>query len=209
MTKQQLREAIRKIIKRELNESLTEKEKDEFDHIEDILRHKAKTKSAISPAIMKKYNDLKDKKKMSETKTYPVAGEKGYVKVSDLKKGDILGGSGLEVVSKSAGAKTESGKIEVTVKDPKTGKELTKTWSKSTTVRVKDKTNENAPAPSKPTEKPGPSIAPGKPGEKEGPRRPLVPKPVTTPIKNRTKRSATMEEANMVAQIVKRFKSKK
>jgi len=100
MTKQQLREAIRKVIQQELDEA----------------------------------------------KTYPVAGEKGYVKVSDLKKGDILGGSGLEVVSKSAGAKTPSGKVEVTVKDPKTGKELTKTWSKSTTVRVKDKMNE-APYP--------------------------------------------------------------
>lgn len=78
-------------------------------------------------------------------------------------------------------------------------------------VQLKDtmKMSENAPAPSKPTEKPGPAIAPGKPGEKERPRRELVPKPVTTPIKNRTKRSATMEEANMVAQIIKRFKSKK
>ena len=89
-----------------------------------------------------------DKKKLLETvrrviketiseKKYPVAGEKGYIKVSDLKKGDVLGGSGLEIVSMSTGAKTPSGKIEVTVKDPKTGKELTKLWNKSTTVRLK------------------------------------------------------------------------
>jgi len=41
------------------------------------------------------------------------------------------------------------------------------------------------------------------PGEKEGPRRPFT-KPNVRPNKK-----ATMEEANMVAQIIKRFKSKK
>lgn len=59
------------------------------------------------------------------------------ISVSSLKKGDILGGSGLEVVSISAGAKTPSGKIEVTVKDPKTGNEVTKVWNKATKVTVK------------------------------------------------------------------------
>ena len=64
------------------------------------------------------------------------------ISVSSLKKGDILGGSGLEVVSISAGAKTPSGKIEVTVKDPKTGNEVTKVWGKSTKVTVKKDLNE-------------------------------------------------------------------
>lgn len=131
MTKQELREAIRKIIKRELNESLTEKEKEEFDHIEDELRHKAKTKSAISKKMLDRYKELKAKKNISE----------------------------------------------------------------------------NAPAPSKPKEKPGPAIAPGKPGKKEGPRRPLG-NPNVKPAPKAIKK-ATMEEASMLAQIVKRFKSKK
>ena len=112
-----------------------------------------------------------DKKKLLETvrrviketiseKKYSVAGEKGYIKVSDLKKGDTLGGSGLEIVNMSTGATTPSGKIEVTVQDPKTGKQLTKVWGKSTTVRLKDKTDEAAtPAPSKPKEKPGPAVS--------------------------------------------------
>ena len=71
---------------------------------------------------------------------------------------------------------------------------------------IRQELSENAPAPSKPTEKPGPAIAPGKPGEKEGPRRPFT-KPNVRP--NPKAKKATMEEANMVAQIVKRFKSKK
>jgi len=165
MTKQQLRESIRRIINQELNET-----------------------------------------------TYPKAGEKGNIKVSQLKKGDILGGSGLEVISISAGAKTPSGKVEVTVKDPKTGKELTKTWGKTTIVKVKDKTNENAPAPSKPATAPGVKEPPSKtPGKKE-PRRPLGnphTKPDNIPAKAGTKTKATMKEAEMLKQVIKRFKSKK
>lgn len=137
--------------------------------------------------------------------TYPKAGEKGYVKVSSLKKGDILGGSNLEVISVSAGAKTPSGKIEVTVKDPKTGKEITKTWGKTTIVKVKDKTNENAPAPSKPATSPGVKEPPAKtPGKKE-PRRPLG----NPNVKPAPKAKATMKEAEMLKQVIKRFKSKK
>ena len=61
------------------------------------------------------------------------------------------------------------------------------------------KLSENAPSPSRPSTSPSPTIAPGKPTEKPGPRRPLVkPKP-----------KATMKEADMLAQIIKRFKSKK
>ena len=65
------------------------------------------------------------------------------ISVSSLKKGDILSGSGLEVVSISAGARTPSGKIEVTVKDPKTGNEVTKVWNKATKVTVKKDLNES------------------------------------------------------------------
>jgi hypothetical protein len=54
-----------------------------------------------------------------------------------LKKGDIIG-SGDEVVSVSAGAKTPSGKIEVTLKT-KDGKTKTSTWGKTTKVGVKAK----------------------------------------------------------------------
>jgi hypothetical protein len=64
------------------------------------------------------------------------------ISVSSLKKGDVLGGSGLEVINISAGARTPSGKIEVTVKDPKTGNEVTKVWNKATKVTVKKDLNE-------------------------------------------------------------------
>jgi len=144
-------------------------------------------------------------KKTIEEK-YPVAGEDGNVRVSQLKKGDILGATGLEVVSVSSGAKTPSGKLEVTVKNPKTGKEVTKLWGKSTVVKLKDKTEEAAaPAPSKPKETPGPAVAPGKPGEKPKPRRPLG----NPDVKPAPKAKANMKEAEMLAKIVKRFKAKK
>ena len=146
------------------------------------------------------------KETVEETKHYPKAGEKGYVYVKDLKKGDILGTTGLEIISLSSGAKTPSDKIEVTVKDPKTGKEITKIWGKKTTVKVKDKTDEaSAPAPSKPKETPGPAVAPGKPGEKPKPRRPLG----NPNVKPAPKAKANMKEAEMLAKIVKRFKAKK
>jgi hypothetical protein len=145
-------------------------------------------------------------KETIEEKKYPVAGEDGNVRVSQLKKGDVLGATGLEVVSVSSGAKTPSGKLEVTVKNPKTGKEVTKLWSKSTTVKLKDKTEEAAaPAPSKPKTSPGvkepPTKAPGKPK----PRRPLG----NPKVKPAPKAEATMNEADMLKQIVKRFKAKK
>ncbi len=63
--------------------------------------------------------------------------------------------------------------------------------------------NENAPAPSKPSTSPSPTVAPGKPGEKQKPRRPLG-NPNVKP-----KPKASMNEEEMLAKIVKRFKSKK
>jgi hypothetical protein len=63
--------------------------------------------------------------------------------------------------------------------------------------------NENAPAPSKPSTSPSPTVAPGKPGEKQKPRRPLG-NPNVKP-----KPKASVNEDEMLAKIVKRFKSKK
>jgi hypothetical protein len=54
-----------------------------------------------------------------------------------LKKGDIVG-SGDEVVSVSAGTKTPSGKVEVTLKT-KSGSTKVSTWGKTTKVGVKAK----------------------------------------------------------------------
>jgi hypothetical protein len=70
---------------------------------------------------------------------------------------------------------------------------------------IRRELNENAPAPSKPTEKPGPAVAPGKPAEKK-PRRPLG-NPNVQPGPKAKK--ATMKEAEMLKQVIKRFKSKK
>ena len=68
--------------------------------------------------------------------------------------------------------------------------------------------NENAPAPSKPKEKPGPAVAPGKPGEKQKPRRPLG-NPNVKPGPKAEAKKATMKEANDLIKIIKRFRSKK
>lgn len=62
---------------------------------------------------------------------------------------------------------------------------------------------ENAPAPSKPKEKPGPAIAPGKPStDKPKPRRPLG-NPEVKPAPK------AMNEEEVLKKIVSRFKSKK
>jgi hypothetical protein len=71
---------------------------------------------------------------------------------------------------------------------------------------IKAELDENQPAPSKPTEKPGPAVAPGKPGEKEGPRRPLG-NPNVRPAPKAIK--ATMKEAEMLKKVIQRFKAKK
>lgn len=74
-------------------------------------------------------------------------------------------------------------------------------------VQLKDtmKVSENAPAPSKPSPSTKPTVAPGKPGQKPGPRRPLG----NPNVKPAPKAKATMNEAEMLAKIIKRFKSKK
>ena len=72
---------------------------------------------------------------------------------------------------------------------------------------IKSELYENSPAPSKPRENPGPAVAPGKPDEKKGPRRPLG-NPNVKPAP-KAKHKATIDEAEMLKQIIKRFKSKK
>jgi hypothetical protein len=62
-----------------------------------------------------------------------------------------------------------------------------------------------ATAPSKPSTRPGPGVAPGKPKETPGPRRPLG----NPNVKPKPKAKATMKEAEMLKQVIKRFKSKK
>jgi hypothetical protein len=63
--------------------------------------------------------------------------------------------------------------------------------------------SENAPAPAKPTEKPGPAVAPGKPGEKKEPNRRKIGNPNVKPAPK------AMNEEEMLKKIVARFKSKK
>ena len=71
---------------------------------------------------------------------------------------------------------------------------------------IEEELNENSPAPAKPEEKPGTEVHPGKPGEKEKPRRGFEPKPGVQP---KPKAKANIKEAEMLAQIIKRFKAKK
>jgi len=66
---------------------------------------------------------------------------------------------------------------------------------------------ENAPAPSKPSEKPGPAVAPGKPGEKKDPKRRHIGNPNVKPAPKAIK--ASMKEAEMLKKVIQRFKAKK
>jgi hypothetical protein len=63
---------------------------------------------------------------------------KNSVPAYTLKKGDMIT-SGEEIVSVSAGAMTPSGKVEVTLKNPTTGKERTAVWGKHTKIGKKPK----------------------------------------------------------------------
>ena len=78
---------------------------------------------------------------------------------------------------------------------------------------IKKELEENQPAqaPSKPATTPGVKEKPATPDKKE-PRRPLGnphTKPDNIPAKAGTKTKATMKEAEMLKQVIKRFKSKK
>jgi len=80
-------------------------------------------------------NIIASRSTMQEAKSYKTSANSKEAQY--LKKGDIIG-SGDEVVSVSAGAKTPSGKVEVTLKT-KDGKTKTSTWGKTTKVEVKAK----------------------------------------------------------------------
>ena len=81
-------------------------------------------------------------------------------------------------------------------------------WDKINNLhRNATKMSENAPSPAKPSEKPGPAVMPGKPGEKQEPKRRPLGNPNVKPAPKATK--ATMKEAEMLKQVIKRFKSKK
>jgi hypothetical protein len=147
MTKQQLLEAIRRVIKQELAEE---------------------TKSTSNPNAGKWRIVTADKKEKPLT-------DKFYNSKEEAEK-----------AAKALGQTNAPGIKIIQLKD---------------TMKVF--TKENAPAPSKPKETPGPAVTPGKPGQKPGPRRPFE-KPNV-----KTKPKATMEEAAMLAKVVKRFKAKK
>jgi len=151
MTKQQLREAIRRIINQELNEEM-------------------KTKSVSNPNAGK-WRIVNEKTGNPMTKEFYNSKEEAMDAVRALGRTNA---AGIKIIQ---------------LKD---------------TMKVY--TKENAPAPSKPKEKPGPAIAPGKPGEKEGPRRPLG-NPDVKPAPKAIK--ATMKEAEMLKKVIQRFKAKK
>ncbi len=72
--------------------------------------------------------------------------------------------------------------------------------------------NAPAPAPTKPTEKPGPAVAPSKPDKKEPERRrrDLRPDKDKNPIPKQMPAKATgLKEDEILQKIVARFKSKK
>jgi hypothetical protein len=121
-----------------------------------------------------KKGDVKEEKEQNN--------ERMSVKVSELKKGDILAGSKLEVVSVSSGAKTPSGKSDVTVKNPKTDKTQTKLWGKHTKVgilRPTDKKEEVNEADMGLTVKSAPKSTPlfgGSPKKSSSPKKKSTPK---------------------------------
>ena len=82
---------------------------------------------------------------VSENKSYKTSSNSK--EAQHLKKGDIIG-SGDEVVSVSAGAKTPAGKVEVTLKT-KSGSTKTSTWGKTTKVGVKPVTEAKQPKATK------------------------------------------------------------
>jgi len=74
-------------------------------------------------------------------------------------------------------------------------------------IQLKDtiKMSENAPAPAKPATAPGVKEPPSKTPDKKEPRRPLG----NPNVKPAPKAKATMKEAEMLKQVIKRFKSRK
>ncbi len=92
-----------------------------------------------------------NKKKLSETIRKVIKEELNEnstkrVKVSNLKRGDVLSPTNLEVIDVSSGARTQPGKLDVTLRNNK-GKTITAIWGKNTEVSIKSSVEENYPQP--------------------------------------------------------------
>jgi hypothetical protein len=155
MTKQQLREAIRRIIRKELNEGMPSSAKRAFE--KDIV---------TDPDYIDLKNKIKDRF------------------FNYQKSGDFTGE--VPNVAKRDHYVDRFKDIESDFEDD-------------------DELSENAPA--KPTTKPGVKEPPAKTPDKKEPRRPLGNPNVKPQPKAKTK--ATVKEAEMLKQVIKRFKSKK
>jgi hypothetical protein len=153
MTKQQLREAIRRIINQELNEEM-------------------KTKSVSNPNAGK-WRIVNEKTGNPMTKEFYNSKEEAMDAVRALGRTNA---AGIKIIQ---------------LKD---------------TMKVFAKENKPAQAPSKPATTPGIKEKPATPDKKE-PRRPLG-NPNVKPAPKAEKK-ATMKEAEMLKQVIKRFKSKK
>jgi hypothetical protein len=114
---------------------LIEKIKKEPKAKKDAKKADKKDDKKEEPKEEKEADDSKKKSKELDEASYKTSANS--VEAQDLKKGDIIT-SGDEVVSVSAGAKTPSGKVEVTLKT-KDGKTKTSVWGKTTKVGVKAK----------------------------------------------------------------------
>jgi hypothetical protein len=184
MTKQQLREAIRRVIKQELlNEALflPPTQVAYFDGYDDAKKGK--------PADVNYYR--KDME-LDEEKTVanPNAGKWRIVGIESgtpLTKEFYKSKEEAQAAAKKLGQIKSSGIKYVQLKD---------------TMKV----HEAAPAPSKPATSPGTKEPPSKTPDKKEPRRPLG-NPNVRPAPKAKK--ATMKEAEMLKQVIKRFKSKK
>lgn len=100
---------------------------------EELVQFQEENYDLVSELIHDNQLYLQEKKESVEEASYKVS--KNSKQAQHLKKGDIIG-SGDEVVSVSAGAKTPAGKVEVTLKT-KNGSTKTSTWGKTTMIGVK------------------------------------------------------------------------
>ena len=201
MTKQQLREAIRKIIKQELNESAKINTTDKFD----IIKRNGERIKGVKFIDMRTYiingveknlndNDSVEKSTLNENKQY--------------QKGDI-------VIPNKGPHKGEKHKV-IHVNDDGTVNiqpiSSKKVQYRLGAVKAKPEDLSEGPYENQPSQTPSkpktePAVHPGKPStDKPNPRRPLG-NPEVKPGPKALK--ATMKEAEMLKQVIKRFKSKK
>jgi TolA-binding protein len=121
--------------------SETEKIKEMVGLIEKAPKEKKDAKKAAPKKAEKQEEPKKEDSKADGKKKAKELDEASYKtsanskEAQTLKKGDVVT-SGEEVVSVSAGAKTPSGKVEVTLS--KDGKTRTAIWGKTTKVGVKN-----------------------------------------------------------------------